>query len=73
MLILSRQKDESICIEYKSGKKIEVYVVSIKRNKVKLGIEAPAEVHIYRKEIYKELRGKNKGAKKLRGGLEKTL
>ena len=49
MLVLSRCKDESIMI----GEEIEVVIVSVKGNKVRLGISAPKSVPVHRKEIYK--------------------
>jgi len=59
MLVLSRQKDESIMI----GNGIEIVVVDIRGDKVRLGINAPRDVPVHRKEIYnaiqKEIREKN--------------
>ena len=48
MLVLSRQKDESIII----GDDIEITIVDIRGDKVRLGINAPREVSVHRKEIY---------------------
>jgi len=48
MLILSRQKDDSIII----GDDIEITVVDIRGDKVRLGINAPRSVSVHRKEIY---------------------
>jgi carbon storage regulator len=48
MLVLSRQKEESIMI----GDDIEVKVVGISKRHVKLGIEAPARVPVHRREVY---------------------
>lgn len=47
MLVLSRMKDEVICI----GDDIKVMVVKIRGDKVQLGIEAPPDVPVHRKEI----------------------
>lgn len=47
MLVLSRNKDESIII----GGEIEVAIVDVRGDKVKLGIKAPKEVSVHRKEI----------------------
>lgn len=59
MLVLSRQKNESIMI----GNSIEIVIVDIRGDKVRLGINAPRNVAVHRKEIYdaiqKEIREKN--------------
>ena len=51
MLVLSRKAGESIRI----GGSIEVKVLKIDRNTVKLGIEAPREFKVYRKELYERI------------------
>lgn len=48
MLVLSRQKDESIMI----GDGIEIIVVDVRGGKVRLGITAPKKIPIHRREIY---------------------
>lgn len=48
MLVLSRQKDESIMI----GDNIEITIVDVRGDKVRLGINCPREVPCHRKEIY---------------------
>lgn len=48
MLVLTRQKDESIMI----GDSIEVFIVDIRGDKVRLGINAPKSISVHRKEIY---------------------
>lgn len=48
MLVLSRQKNESI----KIGNTIQVTVVDIRGDKVRLGIEAPKDIPVHREEIY---------------------
>jgi len=58
MLILSRKIGESIIID----DKIEVVVLEVVDGKIKLGIEAPKEVIIHRKEVYDEIRKENKKA-----------
>ena len=52
MLVLSRKKNESIVI----GEDIVVMVVDIRRDKVRLGIEAPKEVSVHRHEIYEAIK-----------------
>ncbi|WP_031518052.1 carbon storage regulator CsrA [Desulfofalx alkaliphila] len=55
MLILSRKKGESIHI----GNNIKVVVVDVQNDQVRLGIEAPADVDIYRSEIYHSIQKEN--------------
>jgi carbon storage regulator len=55
MLVLARRINESIMI----GDEIEVVVIDIKGDQVKLGIKAPKKVTVHRKEIYEEIRKEN--------------
>jgi len=55
MLVLARQKDEAIMI----GNSIEIKVVEIKGGKVRLGISAPSDIPVHRKEIFDEITNKN--------------
>ncbi len=52
MLVLSRKKDESIVI----NDSIVVTVVEIRRDKVRLGFEAPKDVPIHRREVYEAIK-----------------
>ena len=52
MLVLSRQRDESIII----GDNVIVTIVDIRGDKVRLGIEAPAEIPVHRQEVYDAIR-----------------
>ena len=56
MLALSRKKDESIIINYD----IEITVIVVKGDQVKLGITAPKSIPIYRKEVYIQIQQANK-------------
>ncbi len=58
MLILSRKKDESIII----GDNIEISIVDIKGDHVKLGINAPKDVKVYRQEVYEAIQKENQAA-----------
>ena len=63
MLVLSRQRDETIMI----GDDIEITVVDIRGDKVRLGINAPARIAVHRKEVYEAIRRENEQASRLRG------
>lgn len=58
MLILSRKLNESIVI----GDKVEISVVDIKGDQVKLGIQAPRDVKVYRREVYQAIQKENEAA-----------
>ena len=58
MLVLSRKRDEVI----KIGDDIEITVVDIRGDKVRLGITAPKEVMVHRKEVYEDIRRENQAA-----------
>ncbi len=51
MLVLSRCKDESIMI----GEDIEIMLIDIRRDKVRLGITAPKSVPVHRREVYEAI------------------
>ena len=63
MLALSRKKGEAFVI----NNNIEVTVLEIKGDQVKLGISAPKEVPIYRKEVYVQIQEANKAATEVSG------
>ena len=58
MVVLSRQRDETIMI----GDDIEITVVDIRGDKVRLGISAPRSVQVHRKEVYEAIRRENTAA-----------
>jgi carbon storage regulator len=58
VLVLSRQRDQTIMI----GDDIELTVVDIRGDKVRLGIKAPPHVAVHRKEIYEAIRQANQEA-----------
>ncbi len=58
MLALSRKKNEAIVI----NNNIEITILEIKGEQVKLGISAPKEVPVYRKEVYLQIQESNKNA-----------
>jgi carbon storage regulator len=67
MLILSRKEEESIIID----NNIEIKILEIEDGKVKLGIEAPKDIDIFRKEIYLSIKQENIEAAKTKIDLEK--
>lgn len=58
MLVLSRQKDESIII----GDDVEITIVDVRGDKVRLGITAPKEITVHRKEVYEAIQREKKAA-----------
>ena len=63
MLALSRKKNEALVI----NNNVEVTVLEIKGEQVKLGISAPREVPVYRKEVYVQIQDANKEAGDVEG------
>ena len=58
MLILTRKHNESIMV----GDDIEIVVLEIKGEQIKLGVKAPDNVRVYRGEVYKEIQIENREA-----------
>lgn len=58
MLVLTRKIEQSVMI----GEDVEVVILQIKGNNVKLGIRAPKENPVYRREIYEQIKEQNKMA-----------
>ena len=71
MLALSRKRDESLVID----NNIEVTILDIRGDQVKIGISAPKEIPIYRKEVYLQIQEANKQAMEVDGAeaLKKML
>ena len=70
MLVLSRQKDESIII----GDDVEITIVDVRGDKVRLGINAPRSISVHRKEIYEAIqREKEQKAKEDAKGADDWL
>ncbi len=61
MLVLSRQRDESIII----GDNIVITIVDIRGDKVRLGINAPTEIPVHRQEVYEAIQRQNIKASQL--------
>jgi cytosine/creatinine deaminase len=62
MLVLTRQRDQTVMI----GDQIEVTVVDIRGDKVRLGITAPKNISVHRKEVWEQIRRENQSAAELR-------
>lgn len=58
MLVLSRKREQSIMI----GDDVEITVLDIQNDQVRIGIKAPKHVSIYRKEIFEEIQEENRRA-----------
>ena len=71
MLALSRKKNEAIII----NNNIEITILDIRGDQIKLGISAPKEIPIYRKEVYVQIQNENKEATDVAGieALKKLL
>lgn len=71
MLVLSRKLNEKIMI----GDDIEVIVVEINKEQIKLGINAPKKIKVFRSEVYDEIQNANRQAADSRqdAGLVDTL
>lgn len=64
MLVLSRQRDESIII----GNDIEITIVDVRGEKVRLGINAPSHIPVHRKEVYEAMLRENQTSRGDRKG-----
>lgn len=58
MLVLARRTNESIMI----GDDIEIVIVDINGDQVKIGVKAPRDVSVHRAEVYKDIQEENKKA-----------
>lgn len=65
MLVLSRQRDETIMI----GDSVELTIVDIRGDKVRIGITAPSSISVHRKEVYESIRQENERASEFQGQL----
>ena len=58
MLALSRKKNEALII----NNNVEITILEVKGDQVKVGIEAPREIPVYRKEVYLQIQKENEEA-----------
>ncbi len=63
MLALTRKKGESLVI----NNNIEITVLEVRGDQIKIGISAPKDVPIYRKEVYMQIHEENKAAVSMEG------
>ena len=63
MLALTRRKGEALII----NNNVEIDILEIRGDQVKIGISAPKEVPIYRKEVYLQIQSENKQATNIEG------
>ena len=68
MLVLSRQRDESIMI----GDNVEITIVDVRGDKVRLGITAPKEIPVHRREIFDAIQREKAAAKATESEPEKA-
>lgn len=66
MLALSRKKNEALIV----NNNVEITILEIKGDQVKIGINAPKEIPVYRKEVYLQIQNANKESATEVGGLE---
>jgi carbon storage regulator len=69
MLVLTRKSNQSIMI----GDDIEVTVLSIMGEKVRIGIQAPRDVPVFRREVYLEIQQERGGGREARQEVDRAL
>jgi carbon storage regulator len=69
MLVLSRHRDESIMI----GDDVVVTIVDIRGDKVRLGIDAPQDIPVHRREVYEAIQRENQRAAQIKSGDTRRL
>lgn len=62
MLVLSRSRDETIMI----GDDVEITIVDVRGDKVRVGVNAPVHVPVHRKEVYEAIKKENEQASRMR-------
>lgn len=65
MLVLTRKKDQSIII----NENVEITILEVQGDQVKIGIDAPREITIHRKEVFMQIAEENKKAAEINPGI----
>ena len=65
MLVLTRKKDQSIII----NENVEITILEVQGDQVKIGIDAPREITIHRKEVFMQIAEENKKAAEINIGV----
>lgn len=69
MLILSRKTDQQI----KIGENITITIIDIKGDQVKIGVEAPKDVKVFRQEVFNAIRNENTAASDVNNDIVSTI
>lgn len=69
MLILSRKTDQQI----KIGENITITIIDIKGDQVKIGVEAPKDVKVFRQEVFNAIRNENTAASDVNNDIVDTI
>ncbi|MBW7877033.1 MAG: carbon storage regulator CsrA [Candidatus Cloacimonetes bacterium] len=69
MLVLTRKKNQKIMI----GDSIELTIVEIKNEQIKIGVDAPSHVKVFRKEVYDAIQEENRAASSMDGITPESL
>ena len=66
MLVFTRKRDEAIMI----GDGVEIRILRVGRDGVRIGVSAPPSVSVHRREVYEQIRDENRSAARAVSGLE---
>ena len=72
MLVLTRKPEESIIVVSPGGDTMEIHLAKIDNDRAKIGIEAPADFRIFRKEVYDMVLQSNSAAQCDPGSFDKS-
>ena len=72
MLVLTRKPEESIIVVSPGGDTLEIHLAKIDNDRAKIGIEAPTDFRLFRKEVYDVVLQSNSAAQCDPGSFDKT-